>query len=151
MSKHSTLIVGAHFRPPAKQLLAVLPPGHPLRLVEDNENAYDPAAVKVMLDLTDSGGLPLLTEAQIAALEVELPNVGLTLEQLMSTGPVQLGFVPAQDGKPLQKARAVEPELLGNVQVREIMGNGEAGAARYFPALAFGLDGAPRLQIEVED
>jgi len=150
--QYQTLIVGAHFRPPAKQLLAVLPPGHRLQLIEDNENAYDAAAVKVVLELVDPVGLkPLLTEAQMAELEQELPNVGMTLEQVMSTGPVQLGFIPAQDGKPLAKARQSEPDLLGNVQVREIMGNGEVGAARYFPTLAFGLDGAPRLAIDVTE
>ncbi len=148
MARFETLIVGAHFRPQAKQLLAALAAGHPLRLEEDNENAYDAAAVRVMLDLVDDAGLPTLSEISLASLEVELPNAGLTLEQLMSTGPIQLGFLPAQGGKPLAKARTTEPSLLGNVQVREFMMLGEG---LYSATLGFSLDGAPRLVIEVED
>ncbi len=144
MPKFETLIVGAHFRPPAKQLLACLAQGQRLRLEEDNENAYDPAAVRVMLDLTDAEGMPLLDEFQIIQLETELPNAGLTLEQLMSGGPVQLGFLPAQDGKPLAKARLAEPELLGNQQVRELM-------PEVLASLGFALDGSPRLILETAE
>lgn len=140
MRKFETLIVGSHFRPPAKQLLAVLAAGHSLRLEEDNENAYDAAAVRVMLDLTDAGGMPLLGEAQLKILEAELPGAGMTVEQLVSAGPIQLGFVPAQDGKPLAKARLAEPELVGNLQVRELPWT--------HTTLGFALDGSPRLQIE---
>lgn len=135
MSRFTSLIVGAHFRPPAKQVLAVLPQGARLDLQEENDNPYDPAALKVFLPLDQ------IPEAQFPALEAELPGAGLTLEQLMSGGPLFLGYVPAQDGKPLAKARAAEPELLGNVQVRELM-----GGTRTF--LGFGMDGSPRLHIE---
>lgn len=151
MSKFQTLIVGAHFRPPAKQLLAVLAQGQPLRLEEDNENAYDASAVRVMLDLAGEGGAPRLTEVQLAMLEQELPNVGLTLEQLMSTGPVQLGYLPAQDGKPLAKIRLTEPDILGNQQVREIMLTDADGGPGYKALLGFAVDGSPRLLLEVEE
>lgn len=136
MQKFSTLIVGAHFRPPAKQVLAVLPAGAKLTLVEDNENVYDPAAVRVLLPLDQ------IPESQYPTLDAELPNAGITLEQLMSTGPVFLGFVPAQDGKPLAGARSKgEPDLLGNVQVRELM-------PEVVSTLGFGIDGSPRLELE---
>ncbi len=144
MARYETLIVGAHFRPPAKQVFAVLAQGHRLRLEEQNDNAYDAAAVRIMLDLTGEDGMPLLSEAQMAELEAELPNCGLTLEQLMSSGPLQLAFVPAQDGKPLAKARLTEPDLLGNQQVRELMGPGLT------TTLGFALDGSPRLVLETE-
>lgn len=151
MARFETLIVGAHFRPPAKQLLACLAAGHPLRLEEQNDNEYDAAAVRIMLDLTGPEGQPLLAESQLAMLAMELPNVGLTLEQLMSGGPVQLAFVPAQEGKPLAKARLTEPELLGNQQVREIMGQGGEPDRQYTTTLGFGLDGLPRVILQVED
>ena len=92
MSKHTTLLVGAHFRPPAKQVLAHLAAGTPLSLAEDNDNEYDPAAVRVYVN-TEA-----IPEGEHPALEGELLEAGVTLEQLMSTGPVFLGFIPAQDG-----------------------------------------------------
>ena len=43
-------LVGSHFRPPAKALLASLPAGHPLELRPEPSNPYDPNAVAVWLD-----------------------------------------------------------------------------------------------------
>jgi len=43
-------LVGSHFRPPAKALLASLPAGHPLELRPEPENPYDPNAIAVWLD-----------------------------------------------------------------------------------------------------
>ncbi len=136
MPVHSTLIVGAHFRPPAKQVLKHLAGGAELALIEDNENAYDSAAVKVMFDPAN------IPDSEFAELENELLEAGITLEQLMSGGPIHLGFIPAQDGKPLAKARQTDPDLLGNVQVRELMGEGAAYK------LDFALDGSPKLTIQ---
>ena len=145
MTKYTSLIVGAHFRPPAKQCLAHLASGAPLTLVEDNENLYDAAAVKVMLDPR------IIPDTEYPSLESELLEAGVTLEQLMSGGPIHIGFVPAQDGKPLSKARVAEPGLLGNQQIREIMGAGGAPDHPYTCELGFAADGSPRLQIIVED
>ncbi len=135
MPKHHTLIVGAHFRPPAKQVLAHLVSETELTLAEDNENAYDAAAVRVMFDPA------LIPDTEYAALESELLEAGVTLEQLMSGGPIHMGFVPAQDGKPLAKARQANPTILGNLQVRELM------ADPYRAYLDFAPDGSPKLTI----
>lgn len=136
MPRFTSLIVGAHFRPPAKQILAHLPAGAQLSLVEENDNPYDAEAVKVFVA---TGEIP---ESQFPALDQELPEAGLTLEQLMSTGPVWLGYVPASGGKPLAKAQAAgEPDLIGNHEVRELMGNCIA-------TLGFGPDGTPRLWLQ---
>lgn len=43
-------LVGSHFRPPAKVLLASLPAGHPLELRPEPSNPYDPNAIAVYLD-----------------------------------------------------------------------------------------------------
>lgn len=136
MPKFTTLIVGAHFRPPAKQVLAVLPQGAKLELEEQNDNLYDAAAVRVLV------GLGEIPQEQMAGLAAELPNAGMTLEQLMSTGPVFLGFLPAQDGKPLAKARVTEPGLLGNREVRELM--------PVAASLGFAPDGTVRIYLETE-
>ncbi len=137
MPVYSTLIVGAHFRPPAKQVLGHIVAGTELSLLEDNENAYDAAAVKVMFDPKH------IPDSEFSALETELLEAGVTLEQLMSGGPIHMGFVPAQDGKPLAKARQIDPDLLGNHQVREIMMGGG-----YICKLGFALDGSPKLTIQ---
>lgn len=136
MTRYNTLIVGAHFRPPAKQVLAHIMSGTELSLLEDNENAYDAAAVRVMFDPG------LIPELEYPSLESELLEAGVSLEQLMSGGPIHLGFVPAQDGKPLAKARQTEPAILGNQQVREIMMGGD-----YKCSLDFAADGSPKLLI----
>ncbi len=129
-----SLIVGGHFRPPAKQVLARLPAGTLLMLEEDNNNLYDAAAVKVLVDPA------VIPESQFGELEPELNEAGVTLEQLMSGGPLQLGFIPAQEGKPLAKARMAEPELLGNMQVRELM--------PCKASISFAVDGSPRVILE---
>ncbi len=49
----SAPIVGMHFRPPAKALVAALPSGTPLMLEPEPTNQYDPFAVKVLVDLTE--------------------------------------------------------------------------------------------------
>lgn len=137
MPKYSTLIVGAHFRPPAKQVLGHIVAGTELSLQEDNENAYDAAAVRVMFDPAN------IPDSEFSQLEIELLEAGVTLEQLMSGGPIHLGFVPAQNGKPLAKARQLDPDILGNQQVRELMMSG------CNCSLDFALDGSPKLTITV--
>lgn len=145
MPKHMSLIVGSHFRPPAKQVLAHLASGTELILVEDNENAYDAAAVRVNFDPK------LIPESEFPTLEHELLEAGITLEQLMSGGDIQLGFIPAQEGKPLAKIRVTEPGCLGNLEVREIMGNGGESEQPYKALLDFAADGSPRLAIIVQE
>lgn len=151
MTKYHTLIVGAHFRPPAKQCLAHCASGTGLILEEENDNPYDAAAVRVMLDPQQ------IPDTEYATLEPELLGAGVTLEQLLSGGPIHIGFVPAQEGKPLAKARLSQPDLLGNQQVREIMMSGDMsksdvfGSHPYSCALDFAADGSPRLTIIVED
>lgn len=146
MGRYTTLVVGTHFRPPAKQVIAVLPSGAKLRLEQDNDNAYDPSAVRVLVELDQ------IPESQFPALEAELPNFGLTFDQLMSTGPVFLGYIPAQDGKPLAKARMGEPELLGNQQVRELAFDSQGLPDPDVTAsLSFAPDGSVRIHLDQAD
>src|SRR5215831_4605762 len=46
-------LVGSHFRPMAKPILAILPIDHPLELKAEPDNAYDPNAVAVIVDMTE--------------------------------------------------------------------------------------------------
>lgn len=138
MPKYTTLLVGAHFRPPAKQVLGHLGAGTELVVEREDDNPYDQFAVKVFVDPG------LIPDSEFPALELELPEAGVTLEQLMSGGPIWLGYIPATQGKPLAKARLIEPGLIGNEEVRGLM-DGEGGVK---VRLAFDLDGTPRATVE---
>ena len=135
----TTLLVGDHFRPPAKLLLAHLPSGCELGLEPEDSNPYDEEAVRVMLDPR------LIPDSQYPALEDEtsgLPTMGFTLEQVMSTGPMQLGYIPKTGGKPLLTAQAGDPGLVGNHEVREALMHSDHKAT-----LAFGPDGKARVLV----
>src|SRR5882672_10420402 len=89
----TTQIVGAHFRPPAKALLACLPAGHPLWLRPEPTNEYDENAVQVLLH---SASLqPLLAEPFIKdELERQLSGQGFDLEQVFAEPEWHLGYLP---------------------------------------------------------
>ena len=110
----TTLLVGARFRPPAKQLLAVLPAGASLRLVPEPDNIYDAKAIQVMVRPSE------VPESQWPALEEALAGTGVDFGDLMKLGPdgsaeVQLGYLPDSDGKIRQK--------------EQVPGNGDVAAA----------------------
>ena len=52
MPIHHAPLVGSHFRPPAKALLASLPAGFHLELRPEPSNPYDQNAIAVWLDAT---------------------------------------------------------------------------------------------------
>ena len=86
----TTQLVGAHFRPPAKALLAVLPAGHPLFLRPEPTNEYDSNAVQVVLR---TASLP--KEAHfLEELETQLAGQGFDLESIMDTPEWHLGYLP---------------------------------------------------------
>jgi hypothetical protein len=99
MSTQYTLpIVGAHFRPPAKQLLSVLGMGHALWFTREPENPHDGNAIAVYLDLST------LTEPQRDALEPMLTTAGFDWQSLVDDDNTQtrgetrsrhLGYIPA--------------------------------------------------------
>lgn len=136
-------LVGSFNKPPAQTVLKHLPSGAGLILVPEPENPYDPAAIKVMVEPST------LPESQWSQLEVELPLQGATLEQLMSSGPVFLGYIAASGGKPLSKAREANPgqQLVGNREVAEFDG---AAMQAVSVKLRFGLDGKPLVAISTE-
>ena len=103
----TTLLVGAHFRPPAKQLLAVLPAGASLRLVPEPDNPYDAKAIRVMVRPSE------VPESQWPVLEEALAGTGVDFGDLPAE--VQLGYLPDSDGKVCQK--------------EQVPGNGDVAAA----------------------
>jgi hypothetical protein len=82
-------LVGAHFRPPAKALLASLPAGHPLELRPEPQNPYDPNAVAVWLDTKT-----LPAEAREELVET-LEGTGFDLESMDEQRDFHVGYMAA--------------------------------------------------------
>lgn len=95
------LLVGMHFRPPAKLILETLKSGTPLQLVAEPDNEYDDKAIRVFVNL---GEVP---ESQFARLEAELPGFGWdidTFRQRAETGEtLMLGYIAASKNKALKE------------------------------------------------
>lgn len=81
------LLVGAHFRPPAKTVIQSLPAPYPLELRPEPSNPYDPNAVAVWFDATH-----LSADAK-EELESTLPGSGGDLDDLISQRFWQLGYL----------------------------------------------------------
>lgn len=129
-------LVGAHFRPPAKQVLAHSAAGGPLFLELDPTNPYDEKAIKVM------GLVGLLVPVgEFGGLASALVGTGFELEDLLVDGEsglrLHLGFIADSDGRQLAGTG-----LPGNREVRQVMEQGEVMAT-----LAFGADGKPAVRI----
>lgn len=94
----TTLLVGAHFHPPAKALLEHLPTGCALQLVPEPDNPYDESGLAVGVWIAPSA----IPESQHAALREALPPMGQDWDQLLAEGePLQLGHIAKTGGRPL--------------------------------------------------
>ncbi len=103
------LLVGMHFRPPAKIILGALPSGTTLYLKPEPENPYDENAVAVYVK---SESIP---EEQQTFISGALPGAGFTIEEVMAQPEWHLGYLAATGGKPLLK----NPEYSGNLAFGE--------------------------------
>lgn len=109
-----SLIVGAHFRPPAKVLLANMPSGMPLTLAPEPSNEYDENAVAVFLTTEDL--LNQLDAEQTQSLEDELSGMGFDLDMLREQEAWHLGYLPAEANKErIKLGYAANTELLPHV------------------------------------
>lgn len=120
-------IVGAHFRPPAKAILAYLPAEAPLELRREATNEFDPDAIAVWVptsSIPDSCALDLDLMAQ---------TFGFDIGQIMAETHWQLGYIPARGG-----ADALAP-LWDN-----------RGVETHPATLAFNAKGQPRVDIQGE-
>jgi hypothetical protein len=138
MVKLTGLIVGSHFVPPAKVLLANLPAGTPVRLVPDPENPYDAGAIRVTLKGQD------IPEESWSELEVALPGTGNSLDEVRAQSSVMLGHIAATGGKPLIKANQAMPGLVGNTRFAE------HDLASAPGTLAFGPNGEALVVVEAQ-
>ena len=122
MTTRTLPLVGAHFRPPAKALLQVLPSAFKgLRLRAEPSNPYDPNAVQVVL-VTDE--IPHELAERIE--EKTLP-FGFDKEAIYAQAEWHLGYIPRTE------AIHVQPALKGDLPCS--LGFDEAGK----PTVTFDL------------
>jgi hypothetical protein len=79
-------LVGMHFRPPAKAILAALPMGFPLQLRPEPSNPYDPNAIAVWV--SGESLKPFYDE-----LELSVPGYGTPWEEFLATPEWHLGYM----------------------------------------------------------
>lgn len=135
----TSLLVGMHFRPPAKQVLECLPSGAPLILSPEPENPYDANALKVMVW---PGEIP---EELRGMLDEKLQGTGSDLGELLAMEePFWLGYIAASGGKPLAKAGR---DGVGNQEFLALM----AGSPTHSAKLAFDAAGLPLVMLSAPD
>lgn len=130
------LIVGAYFRPPAKQVLASLPAGCQLSIMPEYDNPYDENALRV---IASAGQVP---DSQHEALRLSLERTGYDFEELigpLGCGDVFLGYVAKTGGKP-----QLTSGLQGNVEFRQVIEASYVVQA----ILGFSPDGKPLVRLE---
>lgn len=145
-----SLLVGAHFRPPAKQLLAQVPAGLPLRFHPEWGNPYDSCAIKVKLRVVD---VPTSFDTSI---EEALQGTGwswadlregIVDEEDFESDYIFLGYVAKTGGKPLQKDGR---DLPGNLDFKLALGEPElAWAGLPLGKLSFGPNGEPQVILDL--
>ena len=138
MTKLISLLVGAHFRPPAKTLLTILRPGTPLSLRPEPDNPYDSGAIQVILSIRDINLKDLESPKCIEALESQ----GFAPEDIFTQPEWMLGYVARDGNKDLAKIGAnTGLTLVGNTSFQ---GYTEA-------KLRWGPSGEAMLVVETQD
>jgi hypothetical protein len=141
-------LVGMHFRPPAKFVLAALPAGAPLRLEAEPGNPYDAKAIRVFARC-DS-----IPESQYGTLAEALLGTGLDIEDVLAggidpgasgavhAGEIWLGYIADSDGKLCRQGG-----LAGNREVAAMAPLSDDGLSVFVGGLAASLvfagDGSP--------
>lgn len=134
-----TLLVGMHFRPPAKLILAELPSGTRLNLVPEPDNPYDAEAVKVIIqtsELKHALESILSQSEEFDRFNLQLAGMGFNVDDLLIEPEWHLGYC----------ART------GNVQLAKIAGASSASEVldcrAHTGVLFFGANGEPLIRIE---
>lgn len=96
MTQHTLPLVGAHYRPPAKALLQVIPAGTELILRAEPDNPYDSNAVQVLLA---TANIPEDVEQD---LEMHALGYGFDLAQIKNQEEWHVGYVKATEAQWLQ-------------------------------------------------
>lgn len=96
MTTNTLPIVGAFYRPPAKALIDALPIGTRLQLIAEPDNAFDPNAIAVWLEVKD------IPESVHSTLEESLPAFGHSLDTLKAQDAWHLGYLRKEKAKELK-------------------------------------------------
>lgn len=138
----TSLLVGAHFRPPAKALLTALPAGTPLELDPEPDNPYDGDAIAVLvtieaLEKAIPGGVdsPALSEA--------LASQGYDPGDILGQPRWQLGYIAASGNKALRG----RGDLASNQQFLGVMSASPSWTAK----LSWGPNGEPQVELTLEE
>lgn len=126
-------LVGAHFRPPAKWIIAALPARTPLTLQHEPSNPYDEKAIMVLVEAAQV--LRLSGEARKFLIS-NCQGAGVDLESFLAENEnVHLGYLPDSDGKDCVK--------------NGLPGNREVAALRWplVAVLGFEADGKPLVRV----
>jgi hypothetical protein len=123
-------LVGAHFRPPAKAILAALPAATPLILEREHNNPYDPNAVKVLVEPKH------IPESQYDDLTMVAQGYGFTAEEICAEPKWHLGYIAAKPPKGRSGTLAAT--------VASHMDNGA------YPFARLGFDGTGEACVEIE-
>lgn len=115
-------IVGAHYRPPAKALLSVLPAGTTLLARPEPENEHDPNAIMIVLRSSD------IPHSHAEAIATAVAGFGFTSDEIFSQAEWHVGYIPAKI------AIMLAPKLVG----QEAEGK-----------LTFDLAGKPKIDLPV--
>ena len=134
MTSYLVPLVGAHYRPPAKALLAHLPTGAQLMLRPEPDNPHDSNAIAVLVDPAQ------VPESQRQELENDALSYGFDLEEILSRDEWHLGYVKATEASWLQgKILAAFPTMSGETMPED-----------WCPAtLAFDPGGKPLCMVEI--
>lgn len=89
-------LVGMHFRPPAKAILAVLPANCPLQVIPEPDNPFDSNALQVMVRSVD------IPKGQHEELDNAGRMFGYPLEDILAKEQWHLGYVKATEAIHLQ-------------------------------------------------
>lgn len=145
-----TSIVGQHFRPPAKALLACLPAGHPLFLRPEPTNEWDANAVQVLLH--SSSLRPLLLQEPFFRdeLEQQLSGQGHDVEGVLAQEEWHLGYLPraAKGNKELEEWNRGVQEAIHAVATENDPGGVQLGEYKEVAcSLSFDSAGKPTVII----
>lgn len=130
-------IVGMHFRPPAKWVLARLPAGSGLLLRPEPDNPYDSKAVQVILPEPGKA----VPQSQIDGLAAEIEGCGTDIYDLCQMTELHLGYLPDSDGKICQAS-----DQPGNREVAEAIADRWNGVEA---KLGFTVEGKPAVIVQV--
>lgn len=136
MTQHTVPLVGAHFRPPAKAILQVLPAGTPLRLIPEPDNPHDGNALAVHVATAD---IPESVREELAGLATPY---GFGLPAILTAESWHLGYVKATEASWLTPM-AVEAISVAGPE------RGEIGYDWHAATLTFNATGKPALTTEV--